>query len=142
SLLHDVGEQADVARTLDRLRQLTLLLGGHRGDPRWDDLAALRQVTLEQADVLVIDDGCVLRAEGAGLAAAEKGSCHCAVPYSSPSRSRPRPPRRSCLRIITDGPFSSSSTLMVSQRMMSSLIAAWRSISAMASPDTSADSIT
>src|SRR3546814_661768 len=26
SLLHDVGEQADVARTLDRLRPLTLLL--------------------------------------------------------------------------------------------------------------------
>src|SRR3546814_9436216 len=65
SLLHDVGEQADVARTLDRLRQLTLLLGGHRGDPRRDDLAALRQVTLEQADVLVIDDRCVLRGEGA-----------------------------------------------------------------------------
>src|SRR3546814_2272775 len=82
SLLHDVGEQADVARTLDRLRQLTLLLGGHRGDPRRDDLAALRQVTLEQADVLVIDDRCVLRGEGAGLAAAEKGSCHIAFPRS------------------------------------------------------------
>src|SRR3546814_10874217 len=76
SLLHDVGEQADVASALDRLRQLALLLGGHRGDPRRDDLAALRQVTLKQADALEIDDRRVLRAEGAGLAAAEKGSCH------------------------------------------------------------------
>src|SRR3546814_7839572 len=65
SLLHDVGEQADVASALDRLRQLALLLGRHRGDPRRDDLAALRRVTLKQADVLVINDRCVLRAEGA-----------------------------------------------------------------------------
>src|SRR3546814_674878 len=76
SLLHDIGEQADVAGALDRTGQLALLLGGHRGDPRRDDLAALRQVTLKQADVLEIDDRRVLRAEGAGLAAAEKGSCH------------------------------------------------------------------
>src|SRR3546814_9038636 len=48
SLLHDIGEQADVAGALDRTGQLALLLGGHRGDPRRDDLAALRQVTLEQ----------------------------------------------------------------------------------------------
>src|SRR3546814_6758239 len=73
SLLHDVGEQADVAGALDRLCQLALLLGGHRGEPRRDDLAALRQIALEQADVLVIDDRCVLLAEGAGLAAADKG---------------------------------------------------------------------
>src|SRR3546814_12750328 len=76
SLLHDIGEQADVAGALDRTGQLALLLGGHRGDPRRDDLAALRQVTLKQADVLEIDDRRVLRAEGAGLAAAAKGSCH------------------------------------------------------------------
>src|SRR3546814_2477260 len=77
SLLHDVGEQADVASALDRLRQLALLLGRHLRDPRRDDLAALRQVTLKQADVLVINDRCVLRAEGAGLAAPEKEWCQC-----------------------------------------------------------------
>src|SRR3546814_6926294 len=86
SLLHDVGEQADVASALDRLRQLALLLGRHRGDPRRDDLAAPRQVTLKQADALVINDRCVLRAEGAGLAAAETGSCHCLAPLNSPCR--------------------------------------------------------
>src|SRR3546814_13749644 len=38
SLHHDVGEQADVASALDRLRQLALLLGRHRGDPRRDEI--------------------------------------------------------------------------------------------------------
>src|SRR3546814_19236640 len=71
SLLHDIGEQADVAGALDRTGQLALLLGGHRGDPRRDDLAALRQVTLEQAGVLVVVDGCVVTAYGAAISPGE-----------------------------------------------------------------------
>src|SRR3546814_5619071 len=43
SLLTDVGEQADVASALDRLRQLALLLGRHRGDPRQIGRASCRE---------------------------------------------------------------------------------------------------
>ena len=76
SLLHDIGKQADVAGALDRLRQLTLLLGGNRGDAARDDLATLGHEALQQADVLVIDLRGVLAGERAALAAAEKCTCH------------------------------------------------------------------
>src|SRR6188472_1587258 len=91
SLFHEVGKKADVAGALDSLGQLALLLRGNRGDPRRDDLAALGDEPLEQADVLVIDPGRILAGKGAGLAAAEKCSCH----DYSPSSSRPRPGRPS-----------------------------------------------
>src|SRR4051812_10381506 len=54
-LLHDVGEQRQEAGALDGLGQLALLLAGHGGDPRGDDLAALGDVALQQLDVLVVD---------------------------------------------------------------------------------------
>src|SRR4051812_14671625 len=76
SLLHDVGEEAEMARALDRLGELALLLGRDGGDAAGNDLAALRDEALEQADVLIVDAGGVLAGKGAGLAAAEKGACH------------------------------------------------------------------
>src|SRR5438874_130406 len=54
-LLHDVGQQGEEAGALDRLGELTLLLGRHRGDARGHDLAALGDVPLQQLDVLVVD---------------------------------------------------------------------------------------
>src|SRR6185312_4619371 len=125
SLLHEIGQEAEMAGALDRLGQLALLLGRNRGDAARHDLAALGHEALEQAHVLVIDRGGVLGRERAGLAAAEKRAGH----QSSP-RSRRRLRSRSFLRIIADGPASCSSTLTVSQRMMSSLIRFCRSSSA------------
>src|SRR3712207_4762886 len=82
SLFHDVGEKAEVAGALDRGGQLALLLAGNGGDPARDDLAALGDEALEQADVLIVDEGSVLAREGAALAAAEKWACHGAGPFS------------------------------------------------------------
>src|SRR3954463_6366924 len=76
SLLHDVGEEAEMARALDRLGEFALLLGRDGGDAAGNDLAPLRDEALEQADVLIVDAGGVLAGKGAGLAAAEKGACH------------------------------------------------------------------
>src|SRR5262245_33248663 len=97
SLLHEVGQQAQVPSALDRLAELTLLLGGNRGDAAGDDLAAFGHEALEQAHVLVVDLRRVLARERAGLAAAEKGAGHS---YIS-SRSRRRLRSRSDLRICT-----------------------------------------
>src|ERR1700688_644605 len=54
-LLHQVGQQAEIARALDRPRQLALLLGRDSGDPARYDLAALRHEALQQPHVLVVD---------------------------------------------------------------------------------------
>src|SRR3546814_13144782 len=48
SLFHDEGQEADMARALDRLRQLALLLGGNRSDAAGDELSALGHKALEQ----------------------------------------------------------------------------------------------
>src|SRR5690606_31291758 len=137
SLLHDVGQQAQVAGALDRLGQLALLLGRNGGDAAGDDLAPLGHEALQQAHVLVVDPRRVLGRERAGLAAAEERAGH----QSSP-RSLWRFRSRSFLRIIADGPLSCSSTLTVSQRMTSSLIRFCRSSSATSSPGPSMLSIT
>src|SRR5882762_6626656 len=71
-LVHDVGKQAEKARTLDRPRQLALLLGRHRGDAARHDLAALGDEALQQPDVLVIDLRRVGSGERAGFAPPEK----------------------------------------------------------------------
>src|SRR5204863_10218508 len=55
SLAHDVGEQTEKPRPLDRPRQLALLLRRHRGDAARHDLAALGDEALQQANLLVID---------------------------------------------------------------------------------------
>src|SRR5690349_23240347 len=85
SLLNHIRQQAEEARTLDRLRELALLLRRHRGDAARHDLAALRNVTLQELHVLVVDLRRVGARERAGLAAAEKRTaraalcceCHC-----------------------------------------------------------------
>src|SRR5580704_7678418 len=73
-LLHDVGEQGEEARTLDRLGQFALLQRRNRGDAAGHDLAALGDVALQQLHILVVD----LRGVGAGkrahLAAAHEGA--------------------------------------------------------------------
>src|SRR3546814_532137 len=81
SLFHDEGQEADMARALDRLRQLALLLGGNRSDAAGDDLAALGHEALEQTDVLIVDLRRVLAGKGAGLAATEKWACHVLMPF-------------------------------------------------------------
>src|ERR1700759_2896342 len=52
-----VRHDADEAGALDRLGEGALLEGRHRGDAGRHDLAALGNVTLQQADVLVVDLG-------------------------------------------------------------------------------------
>src|SRR6185312_16872162 len=71
-LLHVIGEEAEIAGALDRLRQLTLLLGRHRRDAARHDLAALGDKPLQQLHVLVVDLGCVRSGEGAGFAPPEE----------------------------------------------------------------------
>src|SRR5208282_5232420 len=71
-LPYHIRQQAEEARTFDRLRQLTLLLGRHRGDAARHDLAALRHVALQQLDVLVVDLRRIGARERTGLAPAEE----------------------------------------------------------------------
>src|SRR5262245_61919112 len=71
-LLHGIGQQAEEARALDRLREHALLLGRHGGDAARHDLAALADETLQQLHVLVVDLRCVRPGERAGLAAPEE----------------------------------------------------------------------
>src|SRR5690606_41562077 len=106
SLLHDVGQQAEMAGALDSAGQLTLLLGGNRGDAAGHDLAAFGHEALKQAHVLVIDNRRVLGRERAGLAAAEKRAGH----QSRSSRSARRWRSRSFFRLWTEGPASRSAT--------------------------------
>src|SRR3546814_858937 len=80
SLFHDEGQEADVTRTLDRLRQLALLLAGNGRDARRNDFAALGDEALKQANVLVINAGRILAGEGAALAPTEKWACHVRKP--------------------------------------------------------------
>src|SRR5215831_16330140 len=78
-LLNYIRQQAEEARAFDRLRQFALLLGRHRGDTARYDLAALRDVALQQLDVLVVDLRRVGAGERAGLAPAEEGTAGAAA---------------------------------------------------------------
>ena len=78
-LADHVVQQAEEARPLDRARKLTLLLGRDRGDAARHDLAALRDVALQQLHVLVVDLRRVGAGERAGLAAAEEGAAAACV---------------------------------------------------------------
>src|SRR6185312_445058 len=71
-LAQRIGQEAQEARTLDRLRELALLLGRDRGDAARHDLAALGDEALQQLHVLVVDLGRVRAREGAGFAPAEE----------------------------------------------------------------------
>jgi hypothetical protein len=44
-----------MTRTLDRLSEFALLLGGNGGDAAWDDLTTFRDKALKQADILIIN---------------------------------------------------------------------------------------
>src|SRR5262245_4890706 len=57
SLGDQVGQQPQEAGALDRLGELTLLLGGDRRNAARHDLAALGNEALQQPDVLVVDIG-------------------------------------------------------------------------------------
>src|SRR5258708_38930919 len=72
-LLHAVGQEAEIAGALDRLRQLALLFGRDRGDAARHDLAALGDEALQQLHVLVVDLGRVRPREGARFAPPEEG---------------------------------------------------------------------
>src|SRR5580704_14655505 len=77
-LLHDVGEQGEEARALDRLGQFTLLQRRNRGDAAGHDLAALGDVALQQLHILVVDLRRVGAGERADLAAAHEGAARTA----------------------------------------------------------------
>src|SRR5436305_15131877 len=74
SLAHCVGHDADEARALDGLCKLALLERRHGGNAARHDLAALGDVALQQAHVLVVDLGGVIARERAGFAAALEGA--------------------------------------------------------------------
>src|SRR5258708_18647456 len=67
-----VRHQREIARTLDRRRELALVMSARSGDPRRNDLAVLADEVFEQIDVLVIDPLDLLRGKTAELAALEK----------------------------------------------------------------------
>src|SRR3981081_2656697 len=71
-LANDVRQEAEETRALDGARELTLLLGGDRGDAARHDLAALGHVTHQKLGILVVDLRRIRTRERAGLAAAEK----------------------------------------------------------------------
>src|ERR1700733_529645 len=70
--LHHIRQKRHEAGTLDRVRQLALVLVRDRGDARRHDLAALGDVALEQLHILVVDLGRVGAGEGIGLLPAEE----------------------------------------------------------------------
>src|SRR5579859_5214844 len=79
---HRVGQQAQEARPLDRLRELALLARGDRGDAARHDLAALRDEALQQLHVLVVDLGRIRAGERTRLASPEErpaGGCSAAA---------------------------------------------------------------
>ena len=67
-----IGQKAQEAGALDRLGEFALLAGADRGDPGGHDLAALGDVTRQQARVLVVDLRRIGARERAGFAAAEE----------------------------------------------------------------------
>src|SRR5271155_2746050 len=66
-LFHQIREQTQKARPLDRLGQLALPLGRDRCDAARYNFAALRDEALQQLDVLVVDFGSVGPGERAGF---------------------------------------------------------------------------
>src|SRR6185369_15391693 len=72
SSLHDIRQERHEAGALDGVGQDALLLVAHRGDAGGHDLASLGNEALQQLHILVIDLGCVIAGEGAGLLAAEE----------------------------------------------------------------------
>src|SRR3981081_1831678 len=102
-LANDVRQQTEETRALDGARELTLLLGGDRGDAARPDRAALGPVTHQKLGLLVVDLRRIRTRERAGLAAAEKRTActsfghdsYSSTTASASSRGRrgPRSPR-------------------------------------------------
>src|SRR5882672_12409294 len=67
-----VRHQREIARALDRRRELPLVMSARSGDSRRNDLAVLADEVFEQIDVLVVDPLDLLRGEAAELAALEE----------------------------------------------------------------------
>src|SRR5689334_11468228 len=82
-LADHVRQQTEEARALDRLGELTLLLGRDRGDAARNDLAALGHVALKQLRVFVVDPRSVGAGERAGLATAEERTASAATGTTS-----------------------------------------------------------
>src|SRR5690606_2039197 len=80
SLLDHVGQQPEVAGTLDGAREFALLFCRHGRDAARNDLAALGNEAAEQLYVLIVDLRRVRAREGARLAAAEERPARCAAP--------------------------------------------------------------
>ena len=75
SLFHEIGQERQVTRAFDRLRQEALLLGRNRRDAGRNDFALLRDVALEKFHVLVVDRRSIGARERADLApAAERAA--------------------------------------------------------------------
>ena len=74
--LHDIGEEANVPRTLDRLSEFALLGRTDGGNAAWNDLAALRDETLKQADIFIIDLGRVFGCKRTAFAPTKKWAGH------------------------------------------------------------------
>src|SRR5437762_14238554 len=55
SSLNRERQQREFARELDGAGEFTLLLGGHRGDAGWYDLALFGDEALQQLHILVVD---------------------------------------------------------------------------------------
>src|ERR1051326_4427194 len=67
-----VRQQREIARPLDRDRELALVAGLGAGQARRHDLAVLRDVLLERVEILVVDRLHTLGGERAELLATEK----------------------------------------------------------------------
>src|SRR5437660_10187973 len=67
-----VRHQREVARALDRCRELALVVSARSGDPRRDNLAVLTDEVLQKIDVLVVDPLDLLGGEAAELASLDE----------------------------------------------------------------------
>src|SRR4030095_13695271 len=77
SVLVGVRQERQVTRALHGDRELTLIVRLRPGDPARNDLAGLRDVALQDAEILVVDLLDAFGSEAAELAAAEKAGHRC-----------------------------------------------------------------
>src|SRR5581483_398576 len=79
SVLIGVGQQRQEARALDRDGELALVERLRAGDAARDDLAGLGDITLQGAEILVVDVRDAFRREAAKLLAAREGAAAAAT---------------------------------------------------------------
>src|SRR5262249_58720158 len=85
--MNQIGQQPQKTRPLDRSCKLPLLLGGDRSDPTRHNLAALRNVTLQELHILIVDLRRLIARERAGLAPAVEGAPRRALGHTHQSSS-------------------------------------------------------